>query len=106
MNNLLSRLFTKRGISDVNELSLEEKKDFDNWQAILSKDELTIEDVKKFCASQVSVIEGKWNDFNLEQSKKAELIPYHTVYRTILLTIDSPKVARLALEKQLVEMIK
>jgi hypothetical protein len=47
MNGIISKLFKKRGITDVTELSVEERKDFDVWEKILSKDELTLEDVKR-----------------------------------------------------------
>lgn len=104
--NLISRLFRKRGISDVTELAPEEKAVFDNWQAILSKEELTIPDLREFCKSQIGTIEGKWLDLNLDHSKKAELIPYHTVYKCILSALDAPKVAREALEKQLLDQLK
>lgn len=103
MHSLITKLFAKRGIKDANDLIPEEKKTFENWNAILSKEELTLEEIKDFCASQVDIIEGKWRDYNLEH--KAELIPYHTVYKTLLLAIESPKSAREALEKQLTEFL-
>jgi hypothetical protein len=99
-------MFAKRGIKDANQLDPEEKATFETWQAVLSKEELTMDDVKQFCRSQLDVIEGKWTDLNLEQSKKAEFIPYHTVYKSLLAAIDSPKAAREALEKQLIELTK
>lgn len=104
MHVLLEKLFRKRGIEDATQLNDEEKANFDQWQAILSKDELTLSDVKQFCASQVQIIESKWTDYNLEQGKKAELIPYFTVYKAILAAIDSPKAARAALEQQLTQL--
>ena len=106
MHSLLHKLFAKRGIKDPNELSVDERKDFDNWQSILTKDELTLEDVKNFCTTQIRVIEGKWADYNVEQARKAELIPYHTVYSALLQAIDSPKQARQALEQQLTQLLK
>jgi hypothetical protein len=106
MHSLLDKLFAKRGIKDANDLKPEEKVIFDNWRLILDKEELTIADVKEFCKTQVELIENKWCDYNLEQSKKAELISYHTIYKTLLLAIDSPKSAREALEKQLTEFLK
>lgn len=106
MHNILSQLLAKRGIKDVTELSVEEKVQFENWHKILSKDDLTLEDIKNFCQSQVDVIEGKWKDLDVKQSKKAEWIPYHVVYKTFLLVIEGPKVARENLEKQLQDLIK
>lgn len=104
MQNPLARFLQKRGISSPNELSPEEKQTFESWQLVLNKEKLTTEDIEQFCKGQLSVIEGKWSDLNLEQSKKAELIPYHTVYRTLLSAITSPLVAREALEKNLIQL--
>ena len=104
MHVLLQKLLGKRGIKDIAALDEEEKVTFQGWQKILSKEELNIDDIKEFCNSQISVIEGKWQDYNLENTKKAELIPYHTVYKTLLLAISSPKVAREALEQQLINL--
>ena len=106
MHNLIEKLLNKRGIKNIEELDKDEKETFEGWQSILSKEELTIGDVKQFCQSQVDVIENKWKDYNTENEKKAELIPYHTVYKTLLLAIDSPRSARENLENQLLQMIK
>jgi len=103
--SILDKILNKRGITQE-QLDPEEKETFENWRKILSKEELTIKDVKEFCQSQVSVIEGKWSDLNTSQEKKAEFIPYHTIYKTLLLTIDSPKIAREQLENQLNQLIK
>lgn len=105
MINLLSRLLLKRGIDDPNKLSKEEKQTFDSWQTVLSKEELTLQDVKDFCQNQVSIIESRWKDYNLDETKKARLIPYHTVYKSMLAAIDSPRSAREALERQLNQML-
>lgn len=101
MHSLIEKLFKKRGIEDVRELTEEEKRDFDNWNSILSKDELTIVDVKEFCRSQCEIIKAKWSDYETSQAKKAEMIPYFTVYNTLLNAIEAPKASREALEKQL-----
>ena len=111
---LLEKFLNKRGVKDPEELdntpmpdgSLTERQTFDNWRAILSKDELTLEDIKHFCERQIAVIEGKWADLNIEQARKAEMIPIHTVYKALLLAIDSPRSAREALEQQLEQLTK
>lgn len=106
MHSLLEKLFNKRGIKDFKELEPEEKQTFEDWQRVLSKDELTVEDIKEFCATQIAVVEAKWSDLNLSQEKKAEFIPYHTVYKLLLSAIDSPKAGKEALEIQLKQLIK
>lgn len=103
--NALSRLLEKVGIANINDLSSEEKATYENYEKVLSKEELTLEDVKEFCRVQVGKIEEKWRDLNIESFKKEDLIPYHTVWKSILLAIESPKVVRESLEKQLTELI-
>ena len=106
MHSLLEKLLRKRGIKDYQDLDEPEKETFDNWNAQLSKEELNLEDVKEFCKTQVAVIEGKWSNLDTENTRKAELIPYHTVYKAILTAINSPRSARTQLEKQLIELTK
>lgn len=105
MKDILSQILRKRGLNSVEELDKDERQTFDTWQAVLSKDELTVQDIKNFCQSQVDVIEGKWADLNTENSKKAELIPYHTIYNLLLKVIDSPKATRESLEKNLQQLL-
>jgi len=105
MKDILSRLLNKRGIDSIDELDKEEKQIFDNWNAVLSKDELTLEDVKEFCKSQCQIIENKWADYETTNAKKAEMIPYHTIYKTLLTIIDSPKSTRENLEKHLQQLL-
>ena len=106
MHQLLAKILRKRGIESLDELTPEEKANFDEWRAVLSKEELTIADIKEFCKAQCEIIKQKWTDYNLDQAKKAELLPYFTVYSVMLKAIDSPKTAREALEKQLENLIK
>ena len=47
----------------------------------------------------------KWKDLDTLNAKKAELIPYHVVYKTLLAAIESPKSAREALEIQLNQLL-
>jgi hypothetical protein len=105
MHNLLSKYLEKLKIKNVTELEPEEQKVYEEWEKVLSKEELSIKDFKQFCEAQVGAIEAKWKDLNLEQSKKAELIPYHTVYKTLLAVVDGPKAAREALENSLQQLI-
>lgn len=104
--SILEKILQKRGIKSVDELAPDEKADYEKWRSVLTKDELTTEDIKNFCRSQVEVIEMKWRDLDVEQGKKAELIPYHTVYRLLLLAIEAPSHAREALEKNLTQLLQ
>ena len=105
MHNLLTKLFVKKGIKDITQLDKEEKAIFDNYERILSKKQLDIEDIKKFVEGQIGIIEARWRDLAVEESKKSALVPYHTVYKTILLAISAPEVERANLENYLIQLI-
>lgn len=102
---ILEKLFAKRGIGSIDQLSEEEAATFHNYQRILSKRELSMSDIREFIAFQINNIETKWRDNNLPQAAKAELIPYHTVYKTLLQAIDAPEAERIALEQVLMQQI-
>lgn len=106
MHYILEKLLKKQGIENLEELDKDEKKTFEGWQAALTKEELTVEDIKVFCQTQISMIETKWSDLTIDQGKKAEFIPYHTVYKLLLAAIDSPRSAREAVEKNLYQLIQ
>ena len=101
--SILDKLLKKRGLKNEDELSPEEKITFETWRKILSKDELTLDDIKVFCKTQISIIETKWKSY--ETTNKADLIPYHTVYTTLLQVIESPRQERSNLEAQLNQML-
>lgn len=105
MHKLLEQLFRKKGIPNYKDLSEEEKAEFERSKLLLSKDELTVKDVKGFCKMQISIIKGKWGDYDTEQAKKAELIPYFTVYNSLLTAIDGPKAIKEAEEMRLKALI-
>ncbi len=103
--NILEKLLKHRGLKSVEDLDTEEKVTFENWRKILSKEEVTIKDFQEFCKVQISIIETKWKDLNIEQSKKAELIPYHTVYKTLEQILNAPRSEREQLEAQLNQLL-
>ena len=105
MHGLIEKLLNKRGIKHPDQLDQEEKQIFENWQLVLNKDELKTSDIIAFCKSQITVIENKWKDLETPNEKKAELIPYHVVYKTLLAAIESPKAARDALEIHLNQLL-
>jgi hypothetical protein len=105
MHNLLRKYLNKLKIEEVDQLAPDEQKVYEQWQKVLSTEDLTIKDFKTFCQAQVEAIELKWRDLSVDNTKKAELIPYHTVYKILLGVIAGPKHAREALETQLQQLI-
>ena len=105
MHKLIHQLLSKRGIQSVDQLDKEERQTFDNWQAILSKEQMTVDDIKHFCEAQIATVESKWKDLDKDNAKKAELIPYHTVYKSLLMAITAPQSQRKVIEDQLNQML-
>lgn len=105
MKGILQKLLARRGIESFDKLDEEEKQTFRNWDKTLSKEEMTLEDLKFFIKTQVGIIEAKWKDYGLEHTKKAELLPYYTVYKALLDAIGAPQQEREALEAYLVTQL-
>ena len=103
--SILSKLLQKRGV-DESGLSPEEKTQYDNWKRILTEEGITVEKIADFCRQMISVIESKWASLEISADKKAELVPYHTVYRAIQQVIDGPKSERERLEKYLNQLLE
>ena len=106
MLGILSKLFAHKGIKDIDELSPEERATFEGYERVLSKRELTVEDIKVFLVQQIGVIEAKWMDLDAPTAKKAELIPHHTVYKALLGAITSPQREAENLEHILMQQLK
>ena len=112
--SILDLFLKKKGVGSPEELDNEpntdgsptEREVFDKWRATLGKDELTTADIKNFCGMQKEIIEAKWRDLNLDQSRKAEMIPYHTVYSILIQAINAPKAEREQLENQLNQLLQ
>lgn len=102
---LLQKIFQKRGIKSVEDLDPEEKATFANYERILSKREISVADIRQFMIFQINSIEMRWRDNKVPQADKSELIPYHTVYKTLLQAIDAPEAERVALEQVLLQQI-
>lgn len=111
--NILQKLLQKRGLESFDQLSDQplpdgspsEKQIYETYQKILSKEKLTIEDVAEFCQSNLNIITGKWSDLTVDSAKKAELIPFFTIYSLLLQTMQSPQKAREQLEQNLNQLL-
>ncbi len=105
MHSLLVRLLDKRGLKSKDELDADERKDFDQWSLVLSREEMTIEDVKNFLTQQIELIEMKWRDHEVDTQKKNDLLPYHTAYKALYGAINGPARERSAMEVNLLNII-
>lgn len=114
MHDLLRKWLNKKGVKDQSELDNTPMPDgspteldvFNEYKAGLAKKDLTVDDLKNYCLGQVGYIEVKWADYALDDAKKAQLIPYHTVYKALVNVIEGSVATREAMEKQLENLIK
>jgi len=105
MHNLLSKLFQKKGINDITELSSEEREDFDRWQKILVEEEITVNSITEFCKYQTSKIEQQFGDVNNNAQKIEKLVLLHSVYKGISNLTEGSKSQKEALIKYLTNLI-
>lgn len=103
--NILSRILDKRGIKSADELSPDEKADFQRWKGILSGGEVTLDKVVEFCNTQKSLIETAWENKDNSTQKNDRLIIAHTIYSKIGKVITSPQSEKESLEKYLESLL-
>lgn len=112
MLDILNKFLTKRGFKGPEQLDNEptsdgsptERETFERWREILKKEKLSIEDIEVFLQGQIGIIETKWKDFGTTNEKKAELIPYHTIYKTLEQAISAPRAERERLIENLTKL--
>jgi len=111
MNPLLEKYLEKKGISDVNELkedddpNLNERTTFDNWEAVLSGTEVTVDTISEFCESQITLIENLWENLENTPEKNERLILMHVVYRKFLKLITAAEKKRAEVEAQITALL-
>ena len=105
MHKLIHRLFEKRGIKDVNDLSDEERVKAEEWDQTLREDEVTAGGMAEFCESQMAAIEKAWQDNDLPAEKIARLTVLHTAFKKLHGYITGRKLEREALIKYLKQQL-
>lgn len=106
MHKLIADLFKKIGIEKIEDLSVEEKKDFERWQKTLSEGEVTVDKILEFCRSQVKLIEVQWKNLDNDSKKNDRLIILHTTYSTLINLITGPKSEKESLESYLNQLLQ
>lgn len=106
MDHILTKLLNFRGINNVNELDQEEKAQFDQWRAILDKEDIGIKDILEFSKNAIKSIEKQFEDPELSQRKMESLVVQHTIYRKFVELIEAPKLEKESLIKYLTDLMK
>lgn len=98
----MPRLLEKRGITDPDDLSSDERATYDRYRLILSGQTLSVDSLKEFCQNQIRVIEGKCNGTDPLTLLQQACIH---VYLNLLKAIEAPEAERESLEKYLNSLI-
>lgn len=99
--SILSRILQKKGIKSPEELTPEERVDFDSWKKILSKEDIQLKDVEEFCIANINNIEAQFKDLSNSNEKLERLVLLHSVYSSMKHLINSPRAEREQLENYL-----
>jgi hypothetical protein len=102
-SKIISKILEKRGISDVKELSDEERNTFEKWKVVLGGENVTIDSIKEFCRSQISIIESKCDGITGLTIMQQACIH---VYINLLKAIEAPEKERESLERYLNQLIQ
>lgn len=105
MHTLIEKLFKKKGIKSIDDLSPEEKADFDRWQGVLSNEPVTLEKFNEFLSLQKNLIETQMGNLDNSLEKNTRLVLLHTVYSKLLKVSVADKTEREALEKYLTSLV-
>lgn len=98
---LLNKWLNKLKIEKVNDLSFDEQETYRKWDSVLSKKDLTVDDIKEFCQQELDFIDEKWAD-----KQDPKLISYRVVYSKLIKIIGAPQIERASLEGYLINLIK
>lgn len=103
---MLDKILEKIGIKSYEDLNEEEKKTYREWEKILSKGEITIEELKKFIINQITVLELQILNPDNSKEKDVFLKSQLRILRVLLGFIESPKKSREWLEGYLKSIFK
>jgi len=106
MHSLIDRVLNRRGIKGVEDLRGEERKQYDVWNAVLNKPDITIDDLKRLLPKEIE--RAKAELVKYDNSSQRDLY-FKAVLRnlemlTLLITI--PEKQRQELSAQLEQMLQ
>lgn len=88
----------------MDELTPEERSDYDKYRLILTGEPVTIESLKNFMRIQVSLIESKFGEKGNENDTYYKACIH--VYLSLLKAIEAPEAERKAAEVYLTQLIE
>ena len=105
MHTLLSKLLQKRNIDKTEDLLPEEKADFDRWDKILQRPDVSTNEIKTLCEFEIGEVESQLANLDNSHKKNERLAILLTVWRKIERLIEGNKAEREALEEYLQKLL-
>lgn len=103
---LLKKWLAKQGIGNYTELSGDEKRTYDQWEAILTK-ELTLDDLRNFLAAQIVALSKELREAveKGEDRRALRIAGRLENYEAIVAFVDEPTRSREALIAQITSLV-
>ena len=105
LSTLIQKILEKKKINKISELSVDEKVEYDRWNAIIEGSEITVPKIREFCESQVRLIEGRYAGGEATDKQDTMLRASLHIYLNLIKLIDSPEIERGNLEKYLTQIL-
>jgi len=101
MHSLLRQILEKIGIKDFSELKTQERVVYEAWNAILLKDDVTLDDLKKILLGETERVRRELAPFENSGTKDLYLKAYMNLLDLITKIIVTPEKERAALQAEL-----
>jgi len=105
MKDYLNRYLNKLGVKSYEELNQEEKKTYREWEKALSGRSIADPDYRTFLESELRLAVLRLTDVDLPIESAAFRKAEVKILQKIILLLDSPKVEKELLEKQIENMV-
>jgi hypothetical protein len=106
MIDILGKYLKKIGVTERDDLNIEEKKQFDDWAEALSGRRLTDRDVAKFLISKENEIINKLIDVKISEKEDVYLKVQLDLIRQIKIFLAAPELEKKMTEYTLEELLK
>jgi len=106
MHPLIMRFFKKKGIDGSDQLTPEEMRIYDQWNEILTKEAITIEELGKFVGDEIQRLTDKLTNPDISDKRDIFLKARIADYKAIQKIIQRPSTAKNELENYLRKLIK
>ena len=100
------RFFKKKGIDGSDQLTPEEMRIYDQWNEILTKEAITIEELGKFIENEIQRLTDKLTNPDISDKRDIFLKAKISTFKSIQKIIQRPSTGKAELEQYLRKLIK